>query len=157
MNEEIKDATLVIAGDIFEALIDKHEGTIFEWYDEMQPFEHPIYSWIDSEGPKRIRVVVTMEDETSKDLTRAMYMLNEGDPVTFEDQQDAFGEIANVICGNIKSVVPDTGALTLPNVSVTQPPVPDSPLVTLNLNWKGKFLVISISELDSSESNPTQG
>lgn len=149
MDEKVKQAVLLIANEIFYALIDKQEGTVFEWFDEVEPFKKPIYSWVDSNGNVKIRVLIAMEDETSKDLTRAMYMLNETDEVSFEDQHDAFGEIANVVGGNLKAIVSDAGLLTIPKVSYTPPENADSLLTVLNLNWKGKFLVISISDLAS--------
>lgn len=151
MDEETKEAVLNIAHDIFYALIDKQEGTVFEWPEPIEPFQDPIYSWVDSQGDKRLRVLLEMEDETSKDLTRAMYSLGETDEITFEDQQDAFGEVANVIGGNMKSIVNDSGNLTIPQVGKHKPERDDIPIVSVNLNWKGKFLVISISDLDTEE------
>ena len=151
MDEELREALMNIANDIFYALIDKTEGTVFEWPEEIEPFAEPIYSWVDTSGDKHLRVLLEMENETSKDLTRAMYTLGEADEVTFEDQQDAFGEMANVIGGNMKSIVDDSGNLTIPQVSMSKPEREDSPLVSLNLNWKGQFLVISISDLNATD------
>ena len=151
MDEEVKEALLTIANDIFYALIDKQEGTVFEWFDELEPFTEPIYSWVDSDGDKQHRVLLTMENETSKDITRAMYLLGETDEVTFEDQEDAFGEIANVIGGNMKSIFEDSGSLSIPRVSMSKPTDEETPILSVNLNWKGKFLVISISDLDVAD------
>lgn len=150
MDQVIREAVLNIANDVFYALIDKHEGTVMEWVDPVEPFQDPIYAWVDSQGDKRLRVMVEMEDSTAKDLARAMYLLGETDEVTEEDQQDAFGEIVNVIGGNMKSIVEDSGNLIIPKVGKDKPTWPDSPLVSVNLNWKGKFLVISVSDLKAA-------
>lgn len=150
MDQEIREAVLNIANDVFYALIDKHEGTVMEWPDEIEPFQNPVYAWVDSQGDKRLRVMLEMEDSTAKDLTRAMYSLGETDEVTEEDQQDAFGEIVNVIGGNMKSIVEDSGTLILPQVRKEKPVEPESPLISVNLNWKGKFLVVSISDLNAT-------
>lgn len=150
MDQVIREAVLNIANDVFYALIDKHEGTVMEWVEPVEPFQDPIYAWVDSQGDKRLRVMVEMEDSTAKDLARAMYLLGETDEVTEEDQQDAFGEIVNVIGGNMKSIVDDSGNLIIPKVGKDKPTWPDSPLVSVNLNWKGKFLVISVSDLKAA-------
>ncbi|EFU80690.1 chemotaxis protein CheX [Mobiluncus curtisii] len=149
MDQEIREAVLNIANDVFYALIDKREGTVREWTEEIEPFQDPIYAWIESQGDKQLRVMLAMEDSTSKDLTRAMYLLGETDEVTEEDQRDAFGEIVNVIGGNMKSIVEDSGNLVLPKVEKEKPTDQDSPLNSVNLNWKGKFLVVSISDLNT--------
>lgn len=150
MDQEVREAVLNIANDVFYALIDKHEGTVMEWLDEIEPFQNPVYAWVDSQGDKQLRVMLEMEDSTAKDLTRAMYRLGETDEVTEEDQQDAFGEIVNVIGGNMKSIVEDSGNLILPQVRKEKPVEPESPLISVNLYWKGKFLVVSISDLNAT-------
>lgn len=150
MDQEVREAVLNIANDVFYALIDKHEGTVTEWLDEIEPFQNPVYAWVDSRGDKQLRVMLEMEDSTAKDLTRAMYRLGETDEVTEEDQQDAFGEIVNVIGGNMKSIVEDSGNLILPQVRKEKPVEPESPLISVNLYWKGKFLVVSISDLNAT-------
>lgn len=150
MDQEVRKAVLNIANDVFYALIDKHEGTVTEWLDEIEPFQNPVYAWVDSQGDKQLRVMLEMEDSTAKDLTRAMYRLGETDEVTEEDQQDAFGEIVNVIGGNMKSIVEDSGNLILPQVRKEKPVEPESPLISVNLYWKGKFLVVSISDLNAT-------
>lgn len=149
MQEDINQAVFMIANEIFYALIDKVPDTVFECSDEIDAFKNPIYSWVDSNGEKQIRACLQMEKSTAEDLARSMYTLGETDQVTAEDVKDAFGEIANVIGGNLKSVVEDSGNLTIPRVSTEAPWISDSPLARLNLNWKGKFLIVSISDLAS--------
>ena len=77
MDQEVREAVLNIANDVFYALIDKHEGTVTEWLDEIEPFQNPVYAWVDSQGDKQLRVMLEMEDSTAKELTRAMYRLGE--------------------------------------------------------------------------------
>lgn len=149
MRDDMTEAVGMIANDIFYALIDKVPDTVFEWVGEFEGFKNPIYSWVDSNGNEKIRAVVYMEKETSEELTRAMYTLGPSDPVLEEDVNDAFGEIANVIGGNLKSVVEDSGNLSIPQVSTEKPWMAESPLASLILNWRGKFLVVSISDLAS--------
>ncbi|MCU9968001.1 chemotaxis protein CheX [Mobiluncus mulieris] len=147
MQDQISQAVSMIATELFYALIDKMPDTVFEWEGDIEEFKHPIYSWVDSNGNQRIRALISMEKATSEELTRAMYTIGSEDPVTQDDIHDAFGEIANVIGGNLKSVIEDTGNLTIPQVSLDKPWVSESPLASLTLNWRGKFLVVSVSDL----------
>lgn len=149
MDETVNRAVLMIANEIFYALIDKIPDTVFEWHGEIEEFEDPVYAWVDSNGHKKIRSTIVMERSTSEDLARAMYTLGKLDSVTVADVIDAFGEIANVIGGNLKSVVEDSGNLSIPKVSRERPWMSEKPLASLILNWRGKFLVVSISDLDS--------
>ncbi|MDD7540964.1 MAG: chemotaxis protein CheX [Mobiluncus porci] len=149
LEENIRQAVTMIANEIFYALIDKVPNTVFETDAEIEPFTNPIYSWVDSKGNRKFRVVMSMEKSTSEELTRAMFTLAETDEVTEEDINDAFGEIANVVGGNLKAVVEDSGTLTIPKVSTEKPWGQDPPIVALNFNWKGNFLIISISDLAS--------
>jgi len=58
---------------------------------------------------------------------------------------DAFGEIANVVGGNVRALLPEHVALTQPEVS-RHSPLGDS-AVRLNeaqLAWRGRPLVISL-------------
>ena len=148
MNEELKAQTMMIVENIFYALIDKMEETIFESWDEFEPFTNPVYSWVDScGGTSTTRVVVAMEKNTGDTLARQMYMLSETDPVDPESLEDACGELANVVGGNLKAVLDDAGELTIPQVAEQMPWVAENPIVELKLNWKDNNLVISISDL----------
>lgn len=101
MQDQISQAVSMIATELFYALIDKMPDTVFEWEGEIEEFKHPIYSWVDSNGNQKIRAMISMEKDTSEELTRAMYTIGPEDPVTQDDIHDAFGEIANVIGGNL--------------------------------------------------------
>src|SRR4051812_50193512 len=73
-----------------------------------------VSSWVDVVGPWTGSVVLTTGRETAAGLTRAL--LGEAAPQVLEDEDvvDAFGEIANVVGGNIKASLPGHSALSLP-------------------------------------------
>ena len=73
-------------------------------------------SWVDVVGPWTGTVVLTTGRETAADLTRAL--LGDHAPAELEDEDiaDAFGEIANVVGGNVKAALPGPSALSLPDV-----------------------------------------
>ena len=68
-------------------------------------------SWVDVVGPWTGTVVLTTGRETAAELTRAL--LGEHAPAELEDEDvdDAFGEIANVVGGNVKAALPGPSAL----------------------------------------------
>ena len=58
---------------------------------------------------------------------------------------DAFGEIANVLGGNVKALLPEYVALTLPEVSRQSPSGAGAVrLIEARLTWRGRQLIISL-------------
>ena len=58
--------------------------------------------------------------------------------------EDAFGEVANVVGGNIKSLLPTQGTLGLPQVADHVPDVAGStPVHELRLAWRGRPIVVT--------------
>lgn len=103
-----------------------------------------ISSWVDVVGPWTGTVVLTTGRQTAADLTRAL--LGDASPEVLdqEDVDDAFGEIANVVGGNVKAALPGPSALSLPEVG--SPPAPRNPadLCRLDVLWRGEPLSISV-------------
>jgi len=103
-----------------------------------------VSSWVDVVGPWTGSVVLTTGRRTAADLTRAL--LGEASPEVLdaEDVADAFGEIANVVGGNVKAALPGPSALSLPEVG--SPPAPRNPadLCRIDVLWRGEPLSISV-------------
>ena len=67
------------------------------------------------------------------------------EPVGPEDLTDAFGEVANVVGGNVKALLPTQGTLSLPVVATELPVVPGSSLThELRLDWRGRSIVVVV-------------
>ncbi len=77
-------------------------------------------------------------------LTRALLGMPDEEEVSDADYVDAVGEIANVVGGNVKALVPDPGPLTLPKVAATQPTDEATLLFDAPFTWRGRPLVISV-------------
>jgi hypothetical protein len=61
------------------------------------------------------------------------------------DLVDAFGEVANVVGGNLKSLLPTQGQLSLPQVAASAPEVPGAIVVQdLRLSWRGSLIVVTV-------------
>jgi chemotaxis protein CheX len=142
ITELIDEATVQsIAEDAWFALVGEEEFLV------PLPGDLPadtISSWVDVVGPWTGTVVLTTGRQTAADLTRAL--LGDASPEVLdqEDVDDAFGEIANVVGGNVKAALPGSSALSLPEVG--SPPAPRNPadLCRLDVLWRGEPLSISV-------------
>jgi chemotaxis protein CheX len=101
-------------------------------------------SWVDIVGPWTGSVVLTTGRQTAADLCRAL--LGDAAPplLDHDDIADAFGEIANVVGGNVKAALPGPSALSLPEVG-DGPAVRDpADVVRVDVLRRGQPLAISV-------------
>ena len=101
-------------------------------------------SWVDVVGPWTGSVVLTTGRRTAEDLTRALLRESAPEVLEEEDVVDAFGEIANVVGGNVKAALPGPSALSLPEVG--NPPAVRNPadVVRIDVLWRGQPVSISV-------------
>ena len=142
ITELIDEATVEsIAQDAWIALVGEEEVLVPLPGD---PVTDPVSSWVDVVGPWTGSVVLTTGRRTAEELTRAL--LREHSPEVLEDEDvaDAFGEIANVVGGNVKAALPGSSGLSLPDVG--EAPVLRNPadLCRVELQWRGEPLSISV-------------
>jgi hypothetical protein len=130
-----------IADDAWTALVGEDEPLI------PLPGELPadvLSAWVDVVGPWTGTVVLTTGTQTAADLCRAL--LGEAAPelLDHEDVADAFGEIANVVGGNVKAALPGPSGLSLPEVG--EGPAVRNPedVVRVDVLWRGQPLSISV-------------
>ena len=91
-------------------------------------------------------IVVGLADKADAHLVvRALLRMEPDEPVGEEDLVDAFGEIANVVGGNLKSLLPEHAELTLPTVAAEPPVLAQEMMVAQTpLAWRGACFVISL-------------
>ncbi len=125
------------------------------------PPDDAVSAWVEVTGPWTGTVVLTCSRSTAAELSRCL--LEEHAPPVLDEQdvEDALGELANVVGGNVKAVLPGPSALGLPRVGVA--PAPGRPADTCRVDvlWRGRSLTISVqgpagappsmSELDQQE------
>ncbi|MGY1740544.1 MULTISPECIES: chemotaxis protein CheX [unclassified Blastococcus] len=101
-------------------------------------------SWVTIAGPWNGVVVVTCGRDTAAELTRALLREHAPAQLEAEDVEDALGEIANVVGGNVKAVLPGPSALGLPQTGTTPPPVltPEDSC-RVEVLWRGQPLTIT--------------
>jgi chemotaxis protein CheX len=115
-------------------------------------------SWVEIVGPWTGTVVLTCGRATAEELARALLREHAPDELEAEDVDDALGELANVVGGNVKAVLPGPSVLGLPEVGVA--PSPGSPADTCRVDalWRGQPLTISVqgAVLDAARADHTE-
>jgi hypothetical protein len=103
-----------------------------------------VSSWVDVTGPWTGAVVLTCGRRTAEEL--AVCLLKEHAPPVLDDEDvaDALGELANVVGGNVKALLPGPSVLGLPEVG--QPPASGAPADTcrVELLWRGQSLTVTV-------------
>ncbi|MGY1823401.1 chemotaxis protein CheX [Geodermatophilus sp. SYSU D00079] len=143
---------------VITALID--EGTVQEIADQAWaalvgedevlvplPGELPaetLSSWVDVVGPWTGTVVLTCGRDTAEQLARAMLREHAPEVLEDEDVTDALGELANVVGGNVKAVLPGPSVLGLPEVGVAPRVLSPADTCRVDAQWRGRPLTISV-------------
>ncbi len=145
---EDTDPVYVIATEVFAAMVDGEPGHVRPWCGPDPVPVEELHAWVDVNGTMAGRVLLSTELATAVELTRALLGLDPAERVGDADIVDALGEVANVVGGNVKALVPDPGVLTLPEVAHVRPDThPDDLLHALSLDWRGRPLAISLWRL----------
>jgi chemotaxis protein CheX len=103
-----------------------------------------VSSWVDVVGPWTGTVVLTTGRQTAAELTRALLGDSAPELLDYEDVADAFGEIANVVGGNVKAALPGPSALSLPEVGDAPAVRNPADLCRVDVLWRGEPLTISV-------------
>jgi chemotaxis protein CheX len=138
----IDEATVeAIAGDAWVALVGEDEVLVPVPGD--LPAD-PLCAWVDVIGPWTGSVVITAGRQTAAELTRALLAEAAPELLDHEDVADAFGEIANVVGGNVKAALPGPSTLGLPEVG--QAPAVRNPedVCRIDVLWRGRPLAVSV-------------
>lgn len=138
------DPVYDIASEVFAAMIDGEPGFVSRWDGSAPVPVDELFAWVDVQGPMNGRVLLSTEHTTAVEVTRALLGLAPDDAVGHADIVDAFGEVANVVGGNVKSLAPDHSVLTLPEVTQERPTTDGDLLHSVALDWRGRSLVISL-------------
>ena len=103
-----------------------------------------VSSWVDVVGPWTGSVVLTTGRQTAAELTRALLGDTAPELLEHEDVADAFGEIANVVGGNVKAALPGPSGLSLPDVGEAPAVRNPEDVVRIDVLWRGQPLSISV-------------
>lgn len=103
-------------------------------------------AWVGIDGPWRGRVVLTCSTAVAEELTRALLRGRAPAVLDAEDVEDGFGELANVLGGGLKALLPEASSLTLPMVGAAPPTNGQDPHLVTSL-WRGERLDITITSV----------
>ena len=138
----IDEATVeAIAGDAWIALVGEDEVLVPVPGDLP---EDTLSAWVDVVGPWTGSVVLTTGRQTAADLTRALLGDAAPELLEHEDVVDAFGEIANVVGGNVKAALPGPSGLSLPEVGSAPAVRNPADLCRVDVLWRGQAISISV-------------
>ena len=140
---ELLDVATVqsIADEVWPSLVG--DGEAFVPVPVPPPAEL-LSAWVDITGPWTGSVVVTCAPATAAALTESVLMTRPPEVVDDEDVADALGELANVLGGNIKSVLPGDSRLGLPQIGAAPPRGRLDDVRSLVGQWRGAFLTITV-------------
>jgi chemotaxis protein CheX len=142
IGELIDEATVLsIAEDAWLALVGEDEVLV----PLAQPLPADVLSsWVDVVGPWTGSVVLTTSRQTAAELCRALLGDYAPELLDYEDVADAFGEIANVVGGNVKAALPGPSGLGLPEVGAAPAVRNPGDVVRTDVLWRGEPLTISV-------------
>ena len=107
-----------------------------------------ISSWVEIVGPWTGAVVLTCGRATAEELSRCLLAEHAPPVLDAEDVQDALGELANVVGGNVKALLPGPSVLGLPEVGSVSPAgrTAGDPADTCRVDvlWRGQSLTVTV-------------
>jgi len=130
-----------IADEVWPSLVG--DGEAFVPVPVAPPAE-VVSAWVTISGPWNGAVVVTCAPATAAALTESVLMTRPPTVVDDEDVADALGELANVLGGNIKSVLPGSSALGLPQIGSAPSTGRLDDVCRVNGQWRGQSLTITV-------------
>jgi len=103
-----------------------------------------VSSWVEIVGPWNGAVVLTTGRSTAEELARCLLAEHAPPVLDDEDVEDALGELANVVGGNVKAVLPGPSVLGLPEVGTAPEPGLPADICRVDLLWRGQSLTITV-------------
>jgi len=144
MISTMADHVVAIAQDMFTAMVDGESGALTDRAGEAAVLTEPVHAWVDIDGERPLRTLVATGRGTADRIARALLAMGPQDPVEQDDVRDALGEIANVIGGNVKGLLPERSALSLPVVTFDGREPAGALVWTRSLEWHHEPLVVSM-------------
>ena len=144
--DSLDQATLqLIVGDVFTGLLGEVEPP--DMMIEPGVPELPVCASVSISGEWNGTVLVACSAPLARLVTAQLLLTADAD-LADDDVRDAVSELANVIGGNVKSVMPGPSVLSLPSSSLGEvvpgrPPV-DAPASSVRLAWRAEPLQVSV-------------
>jgi chemotaxis protein CheX len=118
------------------------------------PADDAVSSWVEIVGPWTGTVVITTARATAEELSRCLLKEHAPPVLDAEDVEDGLGELANVVGGNVKAVLPGPSVLSLPEVGDTPEAADPADVCRIDVLWRGQALTISVQGSAGALSDP---
>jgi chemotaxis protein CheX len=106
--------------------------------------DEPLSSRVEIVGPWNGSVALTCGRSTAEELSRCLLAEHAPPVLDAEDVEDALGELANVVGGNVKAVLPGPSVLGLPEVGPASRAGSPADTCRVDLMWRGQSLTITV-------------
>ncbi len=114
-----------------------------------------VHGAVEIDGPWSGTVTVACSQRLATMITAQMFEVDQAE-ASHDDIVDAVGEIANMIGGNVKALLPGPSTLSLPSVHVDHVAPPDSgdtPVTSWGFVTDGERFVVTVSATPTAHSN----
>lgn len=147
-----REAVIVdVCANVFATMVDGEPGLLRRRDGEPPALVSPLHAWVDITGTYPCRVLLSTETATADRLARAFAGVEPGEELEPDEVADAVGEVANMLGGNLKALLPAGGSLGLPAVGVVVPA--GTPQVRAVLDWRGRGITVSVLGLTDDSGN----
>ncbi len=137
------ETVTAVAGEVWSALVGGEEHLV-PGYGPDGPAVVGPSAWVGVTGPWNGLVVLTCDRAGTADLTRSVLQLRADEVATEEDVDDVLRELANILGGNVKSLLPGPSVLGLPETGVAPLRAADDDTCRVAASWRGHHLAITI-------------
>jgi chemotaxis protein CheX len=145
-----------LVADVWTSFLGADASSVELVSDELNPVipsRGHVISAVSTTGAWNGHFVVSVTLASAVLIARAMFGDEDGE-IPIEDVSDAVGEIGNILAGNIKSILPQPSALSLPQVVIDAatfalPAV--SLRLTATIDWNGEKIVASLWQESTNE------
>lgn len=130
-----------IAGQVWAAFLDDGSEVVVQGPTE----DAEVAASVAIVGAYEGHVIVACTRDSARAVASALFAIADDD-VTADDVSDALGELANVLGGNVKSILPGPSKMSLPTVAPTahrQWPGTNEVCRTV-LAWNGNTFTVSL-------------
>lgn len=143
---------LGIASDVWQALVG--DAALPSGAPPQPMPADAVHAWVGIDGPWRGRVQLLCGRSTAAQMAAAV-LGGESEQVGAEDVDDVLGELANVVGGAVKSLLPGSAALGLPRVEADDGREADGRAVLrVDLVWREQPVALTLRALPPTPDHP---
>ena len=149
------ETVTAVAGEVWSALVGEEEY-LLPGYGPVAPGISGPSSWVSVTGPWNGLVVLTCDEAGTADLTRSVLQMGTDEEPTAEDVDDVLRELANILGGNVKSLLPGPSSLGLPETGPAPVRADDEDTCRVTASWRGHDLAITIQGATEAPATTTE-